>query len=292
MSENPIIKDILREQGQSHETRKHLYNRLEEILNRPVLSFFTSFQYPVMIEDTDADMITDMLQCMDLSNGVALIISSPGGNGLAAERIVNILRSFSNTNDFWAIVPNKAKSAATMITFGASKILMSKTSELGPIDPQVTIREGDNVKRFCVYNIIKSYEKLFTDAVNSKGRIEPYLQQLANYDEREIEDFRASIALSTDIAVRTLSTGMMAGKSVTETEKDIHIFLTPEYTKTHGRPIYIKEAMDAGLIIEEMAVHSELWKLLIELYIRTNNFVSKQVSKCIESKNNSFVAGI
>ena len=88
-----------------------------------------------MIDDSDSTMIEEVLRNLDLSNGLALIINSPGGDGLAAERIINVCRKYSKTNEFWAIVSDKAKSAATMVCFGASKILMSETSELGPIDP-------------------------------------------------------------------------------------------------------------------------------------------------------------
>ena len=52
---------------------------------------------------------------MDLSKGLALIISSPGGDGLAAERIINVCRHYSETKEYWAVVPNKAKSTARMV---------------------------------------------------------------------------------------------------------------------------------------------------------------------------------
>ena len=65
-----------------------------------------------------------------------------------------------------------------MICLGASKIIMGKTSELGTVDPQVTITEDKNVKRFSVYNLVKSYENLFDRAVKEKGNLQPYLQQL------------------------------------------------------------------------------------------------------------------
>lgn len=291
MSEKPIIQDILKEQGQAHATRIHLYKKLEEKLGRSVISYFTSFNFPEMIEDADADMLSDLLQCMDLSNGIALIINSPGGIGLAAERIVNVLRSYSKTGEYWAIVPNKAKSAATMITFGASKILMSKISELGSVDPQIAIKEGNSFKRFCVYNIVESYKKLFEEATKTEGHLEPYLQQLTNYDERDIAEYQAMIDLSVDISVRTLSMGMNSDKTPEEIKENIKIFLTPEYTKTHGRPIYMKEAIEAGLNIEKLDVHSDIWKLINELYIRNNNYVSIHVSKCFENKEHSFVVG-
>ena len=257
---NPVISKVMIEEGQSHETRKVIFEQLEKMLGRPVVALFTSFRYPVMIEDTDADMLEGILQKIDLSDGLALVINSPGGDGLAAERIINICRSYSNTGEFWTIIPGKAKSAATMICFGSSKIIMGSTSELGPIDPQLTITGGGARKRFSAYNIIKSYENLFTRAVKEKGNLEPYLQQLGNYDEREIEEFRAALSLSEDIAVRTLASGMMKGESKKDIKGKIKIFLSPERTKTHGRPIYKDEASSCGLIIETINVRDNLWE--------------------------------
>ncbi len=108
--------------SQNHDIRKEIYARLEKKLGRPVCSFFTSFNQPVQIEDADADIIQSVLGDMDLSNGLAIVINSPGGDGLAAERIVNICRSYSGTGEFWTIVPGKAKSAATMICMGSRSL--------------------------------------------------------------------------------------------------------------------------------------------------------------------------
>jgi len=285
---NPVVSKVLGELEQSHETRQPIFEKLEEKLERPVVSFFTSFGFPVMIEDVDADMLQDILLAMDLSKGFALVINSPGGDGLAAERIINVCRNCSGTGEYWAIVPGKAKSAATMICLGASKILMSGTSELGPIDPQITVPES-SILRFSVYNIIKSYENLFRRAVNTKGNLQPYLQQLHNYDEREIEEFRSALSLSEDIAIKALASGMMKGVGKQAIKKKIKVFLTPEKTKTHGRPIYRDEARKCNLRVEEIDSDLELWELVYQLYIRTNNFVSRKVSKCIESSRHSFV---
>lgn len=137
VASHPVIRQVLTERLQGPETRRTLFERLEALLQRPVLAYFTSFAQPVMIQDQDVDLIEGVLQKLDLSNGLAILISSPGGFGLAAERLINVCRSYSGTKDYWAIVPSKAKSAATMFCFGASKILMSPTSEMGPVDPQL-----------------------------------------------------------------------------------------------------------------------------------------------------------
>lgn len=279
-----VYDRILEEEHQGHGTRRPLLASLTEELGRPVVSFFTSFRYPVMIRDDDADMLEGVLRSLDLSKGLALCISSPGGDGLAAERIVNMCREYSGTGEYWAIVPGKAKSAGTMICFGASKILMGPTSELGPIDPQ--LQEGERV--FSAFNIVQSYRDLFARAVKEKGNLEPYLQQLQHYDEREIAEFRAQLELSQDIAARVLASGMMKGKSEKAILKNIKMFLTPERTKTHGRPIYRDEAGECGLKIEAADPDTESWSNIYDLYIRTNNFVQTSTSKCIESAIHSY----
>ena len=50
---------------------------------------------------------------------------------------------------------------------------------------------------------------------------------LANYDEREIKEFRTAISLSEDITTRTLSSGTMKGMSEKEIKQKIEVFLTP-----------------------------------------------------------------
>ncbi|RZB30933.1 MAG: hypothetical protein AEth_00887 [Candidatus Argoarchaeum ethanivorans] len=258
----PVIQQVMTEQNQGHETRKRIFIELEKELKRPVVSFFTSFRFPVMIEDSDADMLEGVLQKMDLSNGLVLFINSPGGDGLAAERIVNVCRSYSETGDYWAIVPSKAKPAATMICFGASKIILGATSELGPIDPQLPMSKNDDMRWFSAYNVVESYDDLFSKAVKEKGNLEPYLQQLERYDEREIKEFRAALSLSEDIAIRTLASGMMKGRSNENISESIKIFLTPERTKTHGRAICGEETSRCGLNIEQKDVTDDFWKLV------------------------------
>lgn len=287
----PVFAKVWGETQQLHATRVALFLKLESLLQLPVITFFTSFRYPVSVSDDDMDMLMAVLQETDLSKGLALLISSPGGDGLAAERILNACRTCSNTGNYIAIVAGKAKSAATMICFGASKIMMGPSSELGPVDPQIIRSEDGNTKRFSVFNYINSYEKLFNRAVKVKGNLEPFLQQLARYDEREIEELRSAMSLSEDISVRALMTGMLKGKTKTKIKKDIEVFLNPSVgTKSHGRPIYFDEASKCGLNIEEMDVKSEIWNVAYELYVRTDQYVSTRVTKCIESKEHSFSA--
>lgn len=155
-----VHKQISSEISQSSETRKALFKDVQTSLgSRTLVSFFTSFSYPVDITDDDVDMLQSVLQSIDCTNGLALMISSPGGDGLAAERIVNTCRAYSGTNDYWAIVPGKAKSAATIVSMGASKIFMAPSSELGPVDPQILRHEDGVLKAFSAHNLVAGYDR-------------------------------------------------------------------------------------------------------------------------------------
>lgn len=292
LGKKPVIGQVLDEQGQSHETRKRIVQELEKQLDRPVVSLFTSFKFPVILGDDDADMLEALLQTMDLSKGLALLLSSPGGSGLAAERIINICKKYSGTGEYWVIVPGKAKSAATMVSFGASKIFMGPASELGPIDPQLSLLEDGRQKRFSLFNIVASYKELFELATKETGNLQPYLQQLARYDAREIKEFEDAISLSSDIAVRALKAGMMSTLTEAQIKTKIKMFLTPEETKAHGRLIDSDRAENCGLAIEKLTIDNKIWIPAYELYVRLNNFVSLQVAKCVENKHNSYGAHI
>ncbi len=284
---NLAIKTIIAETNQSFETRKPLLEKIESLFGKPVVSLFTSFEYPVMLEDSDVDMLAGFLQMMDLSKGVILIISSPGGDGLAAERLINVCRKYSGTGEYEVVVPGKAKSAATVVCFGASKIWMGPTSELGPVDPQIVLHDLRRV--VSAYSLVQSYKDLFDKAVKESGHIEPYIQQLEKYDSRMIKQYEMDIALSESIAIGALNSGMMKGCSNDEIRKKIKDFLTPERTLSHGRPIYKDEAASCGLNVEEIPVNSELWPYVYELYIRTERFVSRQVSKCTNNREQEFI---
>ena len=73
---------------------------------------------------------------------VALLIESPGGSAPSAYRIARLLQR--RCGSFTAIIANWAKSAATLLSLGASAIIMDEKAQLGPLDVQIfdVDREG------------------------------------------------------------------------------------------------------------------------------------------------------
>lgn len=288
---NNIHKAITVERMQLPPTREAAIKSVQKHLNgRTLVTFFTSFRHTVEINTDDCDMLQSVLQHIDLKKGLALMIDSPGGNGLAAELIVKTCRAYSGTGDYWAIVPGSAKSAASMICMGAAKILMAPPSELGPIDPQIIRREGNVYRQFSAYGLVSSYDKLFSSAVKAKGNLEPFMQQLQRFDIREVDYYRDLMELSEDIAIKILKSGIMRRETKKSIRKKIGLFLDPKQgTIHHSRSISREEAQKCGLVIENLDVHSDKWQAIYELYTRTQQYVNgPYAAKCVESLEEVF----
>ena len=171
---------------------------------------------------------------------------------------------------------------------------MSPTSELGPIDPQILISDenGKPVKSQAAHEIIQSYEELMKKANSSKGRIEPFLQQLNRFDARDIRNIKSAQDLSESIAINSLKRGCFKRLSIRQIRQKIKPFLDPRHTKVHGRPIYHDTAKQCGLNVRLFDSKSEIWQIVWKLYIKMNYFVSHNASKVIESSKDSYAVSI
>jgi len=288
LGESPFSR-VNSEVSQYFERRKPFLVKLEKHFEARVVSFFTSFTHlQAQITDDDAEMLESVLAAEHDGGKLVLVLNSPGGIALAAERIVNVCREYSKHN-FEVVVPHMAKSAATMICFGASRIHMSRTAELGPVDPQVEYEEG---RWISADEYVRSYDELVAAASGGKHkRIEPFIQQLNRYDAREIERLRSAQALSKDISVRLLKSGMMKTNSEASIAKKIEVFLTQSKTRSHGRMINHAGAAGCGLEIKEIDLGSPIWNDLWELFVRSDWAVSNTYAKLIESTKSSVHTG-
>lgn len=88
------------------------------------------------ITDEDKNGFMMAVHGMDRKKGLNLILHTPGGSISATESIVDYLHRMFD-DDIIAIVPQIAMSAGTMIACSCRKILMTKHSNLGPIDPHL-----------------------------------------------------------------------------------------------------------------------------------------------------------
>ena len=123
----------------SRESRVATINAIEQRFQSRVVTLILGDRpaFPLQIADDCIRPIYEHLLRIGKVHKLQLFLYSLGGQTEAPWKIVNTLRQFCET--FEVIVPYKAYSAATMICMGADNILMTRKSELGPVDPSLMI---------------------------------------------------------------------------------------------------------------------------------------------------------
>lgn len=107
------------------------------------------------------------------SDKIDLFLYTKGGDVLTALRLVQLIYEY--TDNFSVLVPYKAYSAGTLIALGASEIVMTKMSELSPVDPNVTSAfnpsepNNKNVKIPINVEDVYSFISLAKDVVGIKN---------------------------------------------------------------------------------------------------------------------------
>lgn len=119
------------------QNRKNLLKDLSERRGGKVLVYVTGDR-PNLETVIHSEVVDKFLQHLDKIGNVKkiiLVLHSKGGDITAAWSLTNLLRSFCD--EFEVIIPARAHSAATLISLGAEKIIMTKQATLSPIDPSI-----------------------------------------------------------------------------------------------------------------------------------------------------------
>jgi len=231
------------------------------------------------INHTDIPPFADLLhKCKNGNVDLDLMIHSPGGDIDTAEKIIYMCRNCAHS--FRLIVPESAKSAATLIGLGADTIAMGYTSELGPIDPQISITTANGI-------IMKRPAQSFLDglenikkAATAEGGLNPAYFPLLDHLDPALIDFCAkSIARSQDFAKKWLKRHMLSddpdkAESVAEQLSDVKRYLS------HGIAIDAREAQNIGLKIEYLEKGDPLWDYIWRLH--TDYLIDIARNNCIK----------
>ncbi|MEK6782190.1 MAG: hypothetical protein AABY93_10810 [Bacteroidota bacterium] len=227
--------------------RADLIDSIEKITNRRLITYFSIFG---SISDRDSKIIEDFLYSHKITS-FDILIDSPGGFTDASEKMIKICRMRSGNDenfDFRTIVVNQAKSAATLFALGSSKILLSKTAELGPVDPQIIVfaPNGDKI-RDSAHQIFYGSQKFLNNANRFFNfRKDGDLLLLSKYDPIAMKRAEVAISHTNDIIAKRVYTNPYLNNGYKENDKnkikeELKIFTEHEASHSHGRPIYYED---------------------------------------------------
>ncbi len=301
MIDGDLFSQILREYTpdpnilvrKRQELLKELGNKLGEA---PVVAYIANTMNPI-----SAMMLPDIEPIIDLikvasrkSKEVYLILESLGGDGNVAEKLLYMFRE-EFTKSFNVIVPNMAKSAATMLAIGADKIITGTTSELGPIDPQIQFFLPTGQPYYVpAKSIIGTLNKIKEEIEKNPKIVTLYYPILQQIRPEYINLCEESIAFSIRFAKQWLEKGAMKGKLKNDIEKTVDELTKGDRFNLHGSVINHEEAKNLGLNIEFWDQNDERWQLLWNYYLRVKaSFqINPNAAKLFETTESSITVNV
>jgi ATP-dependent protease ClpP protease subunit len=279
MEKRGFIFDLMDELENNANIHRGLLIELEKKTQRTVVFYHANMSHPMgLMLDHDAETFEDILRTLNLEKydkKLDLAIHSPGGLPEVAAKFVKIARSYST--HFRVVVPSTAMSAATLMAMGADQIVMSDTSKLGPIDPQMqTINKAGQPIRRPAKSFIDAYESLIEkahEAIAAQKPPQAFFALLNNEDPSWIRQCIQARDATKRLATQLLTDHMLQGKSEQVINDAATKFFDAGDEGTHGSPIYWEQAKQFGLKIHHEDKNTPAWKLTRELFIRLERYV-------------------
>lgn len=150
---------------------------------------------------------------------------------------------------------------------GGNKIILSETSELGPLDPQILQEDGRYVSAKSVKQTLDLIKEQITDGDEKSLELAAVLANKIN--PLVLGEYNGAIEISKEYQKELLLLRMFKKKS--EVDKIIKKFATG-YTH-HSRVIGCSEAMDifGEENIEIMESTSQEWQLIWKFYVNNRS---------------------
>jgi hypothetical protein len=254
-----------------------LYQQLENHRKRPLIVYVTSSRHGIssMMAADAIPELQDQLQCLpDDTKAIDLLVISNGGDPTVAWRAITLLRE--RVDEVAVLVPQAAYSAATLLALGANQIVMHPNGNLGPVDPQISVKKhGDKEAQQFGFEELAGFlefaknEVGLTDQEHRRGIFDLFCKEVGAVP---VGVAARSSLLSLTMGEKLLRTHMKGEADVQRT-KTIAESLNKAFFH-HGYPVGRKEAKEIGLPVAESDIQAErlmwaIWKdLEAELKIR------------------------
>ena len=262
--------------------RRQYLKKLSEYTGRNTIVYYSGWLQKnvqgVEVNDSDKTGFMTVVNGLDRTKGLDLVLHTPGGLTAATESLVDYLHSMFG-NDIRAIVPQLAMSAGTMIACSCKSILMGKQSNLGPIDPQ----RGSLPAHGIVEEFKRAYSEIKSAQVNAithpndpnaiaevNTKIAVWQPIIAKYSPALIGECEKNIEWSETMVEDWLTRNMLSDLAPDDLERTKGTIMTEladhTVSKSHGRHIPMKKCIDIGLKIEKLEDNQTLQDLVLSVH--------------------------
>ena len=224
------------------------------------------------IDRDDTIGFVELLHNVDSTKNVDLLMHTSGGDIDAAEKLIHMVRATVGQQYFRVIVPDFAKSAGTLMALGADKIVMSDTSELGPIDPQIALNDGHgNMIPHSVQCYLDAYDTHSTALQDNPDNVVAQIM-FSKLDPGTMKLFEQVRNRARELAEQQLRRGMFRKMDANSSAPSPNIteiagkLIDTKKWQTHSQMISADDAAQMNLSVEYLIPKSEQWQLYWQLY--------------------------
>jgi len=211
-------------------------------------------------------LLEELLYDAERTRPLHLMLDSPGGDGESAVRMVRSAQK--RCSELTVIVPDQAKSAATLLAMGAHKILMGPTSDLGPVDPQFPVGQGEGRGLVSAKDIIAAVDSAEKAIAKNPDTYTLHASLLSEVDALLLQRARSALARTSDLVAEAL--GSHPGRTERQVTTLRNKLKRPliDLPRDHGAIFGAQDAQRHGLPVEEVDPDSPQWKLIWRLYAK------------------------
>lgn len=248
--------------------RRRYLSSLHEHTGRAVIYYGTAWHEsrpinPQTLSVDLGDVRGFMEACSNIEEReVDLILHSPGGSPDAAESIISYLRQ--RFDDIRAVVPLAAMSAATMMALACDEILMGQHSQLGPIDPQVTIQTPEGLRSAPAQAIKDQFNMAQEQCSEDPSRIAAWMPILRGLGPGLLAQCETAQKRTVEFVRDQLQLRMLNGDAETA-DKAAEWFADHTYFKSHGRQVTREDARAQGIRIADLEADGVLQDLVLSV---------------------------
>lgn len=252
--------------------RKKYVEALSQRTGRTTFLYYSGFQQnpqapPNNLQVASLDMTGFMEVCSNVTDSreLDLFLHSPGGDGEAADQICAYL--ISQFDHIRAIVPVYAMSAATMMALSADEILMGTHSQLGPIDPQLTIQTNEG-PRSAPAQAIKDQFALAIKECEDPNKLPAWLPILRSYAPGLLATCDDAAERAKQIVKGALERYMFAGAAdaAAKATTAADWFGDAKTLLSHGRPVRRDEAREHEIDVKDLEDDGELQDAVLSVH--------------------------
>ncbi len=284
--------------------RRQKMKAVQEITERPLIVYAVDFITPnplksqfvgnlMSISLADKDGFDEVTRNLQKDSKIDILLHSPGGSAEATESIVALLRDRFSHIRF--IIPNVAKSAATMLAMSGEQLVMDERSELGPTDPQMVLTQEGRVIVAPAQAIKDQFETAQKEINADPQKLPSWIPILGWFGPALLAECDNHLALAKELVSKWLKRYMFAGdpRAKEKAERIAEYLADHNKFRSHGRRVGMDDLQALGANILDLRTEPVLHDAIRDLYTAISlTLANTGAYKIVENSNGEALIGM